>query len=223
MRLSAVTQARFVAVIEIFDLDPRGRLYYPGVFSAFAKRFNFQKFPQKYEDFDQQKGIEFFQGQWEGGPIEKLSIFGGGFSVDTRSSTEDSENFLEHCLLWAASEYGIQYQSGMIKRKAYVSNVTFHSDAPILVAMSRPLAKLSERVTTAVGQILGEKIDYQPSVFWIHYDQLTRKMPIAGFTVQRRVEAPFSENKYYSEAPLPTDVHLTLLQEFEADVLSSAR
>jgi len=44
-----------------------------------------------------------------------------------------------------------------------------------------------------------------------------RKEPIAGFTIQRRVDTPFGENKYFSEAPLPTEIHLDLLQQFESD------
>jgi hypothetical protein len=46
---------------------------------------------------------------------------------------------------------------------------------------------------------------------------LERKYGIASFSITRRAEARFSENKYFSEAPLPTDLHLKLLEQFEAE------
>jgi hypothetical protein len=63
-----------------------------------------------------------------------------------------------------------------------------------------------------------ENISFEPTSFQVQHDLLTRKYSIAGFTIQRRTETPFRENKYYSEAPLPTDLHATLLGELEADL-----
>jgi hypothetical protein len=45
-----------------------------------------------------------------------------------------------------------------------------------------------------------------------------RKYQIAPFSIARRAEARFSEDKYYSEAPLPTDMHISLLEEFEESI-----
>jgi hypothetical protein len=45
------------------------------------------------------------------------------------------------------------------------------------------------------------------------------QIPIAAFTIQRRGQTPFEENKYFSEAPLPTDIHINLLEQFEADTV----
>jgi hypothetical protein len=47
---------------------------------------------------------------------------------------------------------------------------------------------------------------------------MARKYGIAPFSITRRAESRFSENKYFSEAPLPTDIHISLLEEFEAEV-----
>ncbi len=221
MQLSAVLLARFITFIEIAELDPRGRIHFPELSDSLAKRFGFQKFPQKFEEFDLQKGIEFAQGKWERGGVEKLTIFGGGFAAETRSSTDDSEGFLHEFLSWAATKFGIQYRPEMIKHIAYVSQVVFYAEAPILTLLSNPVARLSQRVSNSIEKVLKEKIHYELSGLWIGMDQLTRKMAPAAFTIQRRIDVPFSENKYFSEAPLPTEVHLTLLREFEADVLVS--
>jgi hypothetical protein len=214
-----ILQARFIAFFEIVDLDPRGQLHYPDLFAALVERYNFQKFPQKYEEFNLEKGpIILEEGKWEGGHIIKVEIYSGGIVVDTRSSTDDSEKLLHDCLTWASTKFGIQYHEKMMKRKAYVSHLIFHSAAPIFFALSNPLSRLAENVTRAFEKAYGEKIDYQPSSFAIHLDQTTRQLSPAAFTVMRRAGIPFTENKYYSEAPLPTSVHQELLRGFEADL-----
>jgi hypothetical protein len=52
----------------------------------------------------------------------------------------------------------------------------------------------------------------------VDYDQLERKHALGRFSIQRRDNTPFSENKYFSDAPLPTDVHIRLLEEFETAI-----
>jgi hypothetical protein len=220
MQLLAVALARIVAFVELIELDPRGHLHAPDFFAGVAKQFSFQKVPEKYEEYDTQKGIELAHGKWDKTTIDKLMIFGGGLSVDTRSSTDESEKILHEFLKWAASSYGLQYRPEMTKRRGYVSQLVFKTDGPILSLLGEPVAKLSNRVTTSVEDAIGETIHYEPTGLWIGFDQLTRKMAPAAFNVQRRTDAPFHENKYFSEAPLPTQVHLKLLQEFEGDLLT---
>ena len=223
MELATVALARFIGFFEIADLDPRGRLHYPDLFAGLVQRFGFQKFPQKYEEFYPQKGIELAAGKWESGSIDKVVIYSGGIVVDTRSSTDDSEKVLDECLMWTRTEFGLQYHQEMIKRKGYVSQLTFYSDAPIFSALSSPLSRLAQNVTRSLEKSLGEKINYEPSSFAIHLDQTTRQLSPAAFTLQRRAGIPFTDNKYFSEAPLPTGIHKELLKAFEADLRAAPK
>jgi hypothetical protein len=221
MQLSAVVLARVFAFVETFDLAPRGGVYYPDLVEALVRRYRFQKFPQKIEEFDEGKGIEFLEGKDGEKVIERLVIWSTGLLLETRSSTDDSKDILERALSWGEKEFGLAYRPGMIKRWAYVSNVTFHSDLPLLASVSGPLQKLSLGTTNALAEAIGERLDYEPTVITLTHDQLARKYGLAGFTIQRRVDAPFSDNKYFSEAPLPTQTHIHLLEAFEADVRSA--
>jgi hypothetical protein len=47
---------------------------------------------------------------------------------------------------------------------------------------------------------------------------MARSHGIAPFVITHRAESRYSENKYFSEAPLPTDMHIEFLEEFEAGV-----
>ena len=221
MELSAVTLARYIGFVETFDLNPSGKVFFPDILEALVKRCHFQKFPKEYSELDAQKGVDFFDGKWGEITVDKLTIYQNGILIDTRSSTADSERILHEALLWAASEFGITYRSAMIKRKAYVSNLTFYSEAPLLATINPTLSTLSDGVGRAVSEILGGDFKYEPVGISVHYDQFLKQIPVAPFTIQRRIQTPFSENKYFSEAPLPTDVHWTLLQEFEADLVAT--
>jgi len=84
------------------------------------------------------------------------------------------------------------------------------------------LQKLAQKTSNETEKFFSG-LKYEPMSIAIGHDPNVRKHGIAGLTIQHRVNTLFSENKYFSEAPLPTDLHIKFLQEFETDVLESLK
>jgi hypothetical protein len=219
MEISAIILARALYFVETLEINPKGRLFYPDLVAALVERCGFQKFPQAVEDFDESKGVEFVAGKWGDTVIEMFKIYNTGLQIDTRVSTEESERILNGAIEWARTEFGIVYNPKMLSRKAYVSDLIFRTEVPILSSYS-PVAKLCERGHAALSEVSRDKMPLQPIILTLQSESIPRKPLHAPLTIQRRADAAFSENKYFSEAPLPTDVHIRLLEQFEADVLA---
>jgi hypothetical protein len=217
LQLSAVINARTLGYIETFDLAPRGEVFFPEIVQELVKRYSFQKFPKTLEEFDQSKGIEFLEGKTGNNSIQKFVIFNTLLIVETRSSTTDSKEIMEGMLEWGAAKFGLTYRPGMIRRYAYVSDLSFYSEAPLL-NVSPVLANLAAKASRLLTDIWQEPVQYESVNLTVGHDPMARKYGIAPFSITRRAEARFSENKYFSEAPLPTDDHIALLEEFERDV-----
>jgi hypothetical protein len=222
MQLSAVLLARAIALVETFDLNPRGKVYYPDIVQALVQRYGFQKYPTKIEELDEGKGVEFLEGKSGDSVIEKLTVYTDGIVLDGRTSTQESKRLIEEAIEWASKELGLYYERGMVRRWGYLSQVTFEANSLLLSALSPAVAKLAARVASAFQKTNGDKLDWEPTVLSIQIDALLRRVPPAGFTIQRRAGIPFPENKFFSEAPLETDLHLALLQQFESEVLEGA-
>jgi hypothetical protein len=222
VQLSAIILARVLGFIETFDLSPKGRIFYPDIIPEIVQRYKFQKFPTTFEQLDEAKGIEFHEGKIGDKVIQKFVIWNTLLVVETRSSTADSKQILEEMLTWGREKFGLNYRPGMIKRFGYVSDVSFYSDLPLLT-VSPILTKLAAKTATALSEIWQEPVHYEPVNLVVGHDPLARKYGIAPFSITRRAEARFSENKYFSEAPLPTDTHVSLLEEFEAGVKGMMR
>ena len=220
MQLAAVILARSLCFIESFDLNPKGQAYYPDIVRGLVEKFGFYKFPQKPDEFDETKGVEFLGGKWGDVVVEKFTIFSNGLLLDTRVSTSESRRILLEGIAWAASSFGLKYNPPMITHWGYVSNLTFYSDLPLLKS-NFPTSKLVERVQNAARESTGDLASWEPTIFTLHSDPIPKKPLYAPFTIQRRAETAFAENKYFSEAPLQTDTHWTILEQFENDVISS--
>lgn len=218
MRLSAVLLARVIAFVEMNDLNPRGKLRWPTVVPLIVDHFGFMKFPQKPEEFDEQKGVEFLEGSINDVGIDKLTVWFNGIGVDVRSSTDDAKKTLEDSFEWLKKDAGLSYSPEMIKRWAYLSQITFYSDFE-LNTVHPAIANLSTKVSNAVSRIQGLDYQFQAISLALGFDRTTRQSPISDFSIQRRADTPFSEKKYFSQAPLPTNQHLALLGEFEAELI----
>jgi len=86
---------------------------------AFIERYGFLKAPQTLEEFDLEKGVVFQSGRFGSVSIVGITFFRNGIVVDTRSSTEDAENFLSDAGEWAEQFFGIEHSPNRISRKMF--------------------------------------------------------------------------------------------------------
>jgi hypothetical protein len=216
VQLSSIILARTLAYVEIYDLDPKGKVFLPDLIKGIAERYKFQKLPIREERGE--KGIVFEEGKIGNKTIPKLTIFDTIVVLETRSSTTDSKQLIEELLLWVAAKFDVTYNPGSIKRFAYISDLTFYSDVPLLAAACQPFIDLAAKTSAALTEIWQEPVQYYPANLAVGHDPMARKNGIAPFVITHRAEAKYSENKYFSEAPLPTDMHIAFLESFETGI-----
>lgn len=220
MKLSAIVLARVIAFLETAALNPKGQLSYIDFSKAVVERYTFVKFPEKIEDYDPQKGVEFVAGKLNGIAIERATLFAGGIVIDTRSSTDDADRILEDALQWASNLTGLSSPPRIVQR-AYVSQLNYYSDVR-LPLVNTHFQNLASKISEGISSYMGQMLQYELVSLNFNFDLTTSKFAPGPFTIERAVDIPFSENKYFSTAPLPTNQHLALLEEFEVLLASSA-
>lgn len=211
--------ARVVAFIEVQELNPKGKAYYPDIVAAFVERFNFQVYPTKPEDFDEAKGVRFAEGKFADGTVDQLQIYTHGLILDTRLSTDVSEKLLYDTLVWARSELGLHFDERLIKRKGYGSQLTFESEMR-MSKLNPVVGNIAETISSKLSTMMGQAVTYEPTALLFNLDQSMTKLMPGAFSIERRAEIPFSDKKYFSNAPLGTQDHIELLKAFETHLLS---
>jgi hypothetical protein len=222
MELSAIILSRVLGFVETFDLSPRGTVFFPDLIAGLVEAFRFQKFPQTMEEMDESKGVTFTEGTWNGVSVFQLTLYNNAILLDTRAGTDESKRVLLEGLLWAANKFGLNYKEGMIRRWRYLSDLTVTTEVPLLVTHPA-LTNMCDAIGKHVSEILGEPLVFSPIRSTVDFDRHPRNVAMAAFDIQRRADTPFSENKYFSEAPLPTNVHFELLQRYETELVAASR
>lgn len=195
------------------DLNPRGirldRILYPFLIET----YKFRKYPSLNETGDLSKGIMFGDGEFaidDDYPIVvSLTLYNDGVIVDTRSSTHHSDAFLEDVLSRFSEIFKTLPLKSIMKKQLYVSKVYVSTDKP-LEFLNPKLKQISKYLNQNVEK--DKNFQFGGLSFWP--DQKDKRSPLP-FTFERAAQIPFSENRYYSVAPLPTDKHLELLDKLE--------
>lgn len=217
MRLQAVGLARSIWLFPIADWNPRGRSMIP-VFLALVEQYKFLKYPSLNE-IDWQKGLKFEDGVFKTNAGEELAatltIYPDGVTADTRSSTIDSDEFLDKTLNWLAEDFNYAPYLNVLRKKIYSSE--------LYVKMEQPVSGINPELPQFMNRISSSLPDGRtPFRVGINFttDSTNPGTPLI-FRLEPAAGFPFSENRYYSHAPLETNAHISLLGEFEATFLSS--
>lgn len=216
MEVLAVRTARVIAQINAEELNPAGRPIAHEYFNAFVERYQFVKRPTTADEIldPQGKGVTFELGKLGDIGINKVVMFDWAVMVETSASTEASEKVLQDMLDWGAETFGMSNRPSLITLRNYVSELVFTSNMQ-LAALNPQLQILNENITSLVGSYIGNSLPFETAGFVLAFDPTQTKQLYTPFQIQRLIDTPFSQNKYYSGAPLRTADHIQIIQDFE--------
>jgi hypothetical protein len=212
MKLLAVRLARSIWFIPQYFLNPRGLFLRPASVAT-KERYQFLKGPVDNGSINSNEP-KYEQGAFKtaSGVIQivTMTLHADGIVVDTRSSTEDADAFLEDLASWVAKEYGLPLFSDLPIKRAYISELNITLDKP--PAFFNP--KLDAFFRSVSSALAPEKT---PTGFlsWQFSSDPTVHPIQRNFRVDREVNTSFDSNRYYSFAALTTKQHLELLAKME--------
>ncbi|HTT76779.1 MAG TPA: hypothetical protein VMF50_12470 [Candidatus Binataceae bacterium] len=191
--------------------------YLPDIVKEIKAKYGFLSAP-KEEDLvpsDSPKGAEFKHGKLIVDErtivIDRFAIFNDGLVVDTASSTDDTDLFLDDLAQWAKTAIPKVSSSGP---RYYVSQIEVKMKP--LEAYVPSFRPAGEKVTALLSTYGINVPRYEVSSVHLFFDQLGRIPPQPGqFFFERRANIPYDDNVWFSQAPVKTTDHVALLKGFE--------
>jgi hypothetical protein len=215
MKLLSINLAKSVWLGTINDFNPKGRALISTIVPFLVDLYKFKKIPSEKELNEPDKGIIFDNGEFinkDGDLIAiRLSLFNDGLVADTRSSTVDSDAFLDDLFTQLSAQYNLPNYHLIIKKKIYASQV-FVTTEKSLEIINPTLIEISKYLSEKIVGFGEVNFELGGIHFWP--DQASPTRP-SVFIFERTLNVPFSDKRYYSAAPLQTEEHLELLNILE--------
>lgn len=218
MNLISVDMARATWLFPLTELNPTGRSF-TQIFADLKKRYSFQKAPAHSLDYDAEaKGLVFNEGEFVNrkgvSVLVKLALFSDGIVADTWSSTTDSEDFLKDAMNWVRAEHGISLPADRSLTTLYLSQLTVSTSQKqgFVFAKIQTLADLFSKKLTESGRSNQGFVPGGLSMWATNWDQ---NLAPAAYRFEIKAGSKPGENRYFAAAPLPTEMHLAILEEQE--------
>jgi len=215
VKILSVVAARSIWLINLNELNPKGLKLYPSAITALRDKYQFLVYTTKVEDADPGKGIKFQGGSFstnDGEINTDLTIYNDGFVCTNQSSTIHTDAFLEDVLTWSSEKLGLTYDPKMIRKRSYLSELTVQTSRHFS-EVSDKIKQFSQKLSSQVSSTQGEGIDLELAGLTFSNDLSSGVRYF--FRFERKENASFSEERYYSTAPVGTEDHIELLNEFE--------
>jgi hypothetical protein len=203
--------SRIIYLMNLFR--NKGSAYLPEVAEKIIREYCFLKFPNA--DEIQKENLNFALGKFQEVQIGELNIYADGIIVSGRCETKPLEDFVKD--LFVKIEQGFGFTLSKIVEPE------MHFESSILVQSARDITSVitpHKRAVSLLEKSLSQhtKAEYRPS--GIHFETDAKSAPTrrkpARFTFERRMGVPLAHNIFYSQAPMRTEDHFSLLEQLEA-------
>jgi hypothetical protein len=154
---------------------------------------------------------EFKHGRLGANIIDTLALFHDGFVVDSTTSTENAELFLNDLMKWLKGKVPGLEETG---KPYYLSQLEVNLK---LGGFGRLLDTIGNQVFLLLEkyELLGVK-PYALSTLQLAQDPLGKIGPkLSAFSIERRLDIPYADNIFFAQAPLRTRDHKSMLTTLE--------
>lgn len=209
----------FAQVTWIVNLSvTQGGLYVPEAIAMLNSRYRFVKSPAVEDLLNQRPNAVFEHGKFGDSVIRKFSLHSDGMISESQAGTEAAEQFLEDFVSWSKDAFGVVELDINESYKMYDSNLVAQMQIDLPEKMGF-LRFICDNIETTLKQYREGIPEYQAAGFSLSSDSAgIAGVAPAPFQIERRVGQPFSNNLYFSSAPLRTRDHAKLLEMIESAI-----
>ena len=189
-----------------------GNFYGLNIVRQCVERYGFLESPKVIADYNLTNGVTFLHGNFNDRfVIDKFSVFGNGFFVESKISTNDCEEFLDDVMKWGQELDSFKYVPDANAPKVFLSNIEVSST----VSFTNSLPKIS-----AFGKEIAKTLRT--------YGHITPDWSLAGlafgnassgdaasFKFEQRDISPITNDLFFSSARMRTPDHLRILDLLE--------
>ena len=217
VKILSIHTARSIWLLPITYLNPHGRPIIPAVEEIMDRYSFFRTTPLTEVLGSEKKNLELKVGTFikkDDVPIEvSLSIHKDGLVAETTSSTEDSDLFLEDVLTFLSDFFDLASYGELPINKIYLSEIYF--------TLNRTPEFFSRMANSFMSKSSGYVNCDKVGNFEFMGIHLATDPDLSGnpllIRVEREINVPFYENRFFSTAPIKTSEHIELLGELETE------
>lgn len=146
--------------------------------------------------------------------IKEFVLYQDGVAAFAHN-TDDAERLIEDILDWGKKEFGLRDLVSE-PRKLYTSTVVvdFNKDIDAIIQPIKGLQQLCAGYLEVHRNVV-EDVRFTRLAFGVDPLKTAKDSAMPDFLIERRASHPFDDNRIISQAPLPTTVHLELLEKIE--------
>jgi hypothetical protein len=223
MELIATEGGRILDLVPIEEIRPISGLYFPDFIKDVTSRYAFGAGPPSLAEAAK-SGAKFEHGKFDiGGTVEvikELAIYTDGVICDC-FNTRTADLILDDFFAWATETFKLRERQSPPHR-TYTSVIVVEFANAVEAALGK-LARIRKMLSKSMKNAYGWDYEFNLQRLAFAVDQTTiPQLRSTQFYIERKLGVPYSENRYYSMAPLKTEEHILLLAAIETELLASS-
>ena len=214
MKVVSIVEARAFRIFRPFGSFG----YLPDAAKKVVEEYQFLDYPKEISQFfptEPNSPIEFRHGKIVIDSkvivVDLLQVYPAGLQVVTQTNTSNALAAVDHIAAWGIRTFDLKLET--VRAPGFYSQLHIRFEKP-LPDMFPKLNAIASEISNKHPDVIDFRPQYELAALHFAYEPKAKIDPVI-FRIERVGNVSFSENLYYSDAPLSTEDHISVLEDFE--------